>query len=276
MSGGPALDAEHLHAALAGEGPARLEALEELARHPPDASARVVDARLARALVATLASERRSEQRRAADVLAPIAVCAEPLRAALTEALRHPSQRVRWGAAYTLGRASCAPPDAWPVVREAMELADGDQRWAAAELACGLARRHPEVAGELRAALAAGTPTLRRMALYCLRDLAAEDGPALARCAFGDADVGVRLAAVSAASRAAPGSAEAASSAAALARLVEADPEPGVRRAAAAALGRLAVREASVLRALEDAAAGPDPSLARAARGALHALAGGG
>jgi HEAT repeat protein len=209
-------------------------------------------------------------------VLARLAVCSAPLRAALAGALRAPGQRLRWGAAYTLGRASLAGPEVWPAVREAMALDDGDQRWAAAELGCALVRRHPALGAELRAALGTESATLRKMALYCLRDLAADDAPALARAALADPDAGVRLAAVATAAGTAPGSAHAGSCAAGLARAVAADPDPGVRRAAAAALGKLGVAADDVLRCLDEASQSPDQSLARAARSALRTLSGGG
>jgi len=274
VTSGRVPDVGRLHALLAGGGPD--EALAELAAHPPDTAARVLDDGLARALVATLDRASRGEQRRAADALASLAPHSTPLRAALEDALRAPGQRLRWGAAYTLGRAQLAGSTAWPAAREAMALDDGDQRWAAAELACAIVRRHPEVQEQLRAALGDPSATLRKMALYCLRDIRSKDTPGAALAALHDADAGVRLAAVSAAGAAARGSHDAAAGAAALASLLADDPDAGVRRAAAAALGKLGAVGDDVVRRLEEAARSADASLARAAQNALRTLRGAG
>jgi len=199
-------------------------------------------------------------------------VCSTPLGTALHEALAAADARLRWGAAYTLGRGLPAGPELWPAARETLALDDGDQRWAAAELACAVARAHPAVLAEIRAALRAESATLRKMCLYCLRDLGVADTGNAARELLADPDGGVRLAALSAVARTAPGSADAHLTAARLTPLLDGDPDPGVRRAVAATLGKLGVTTAAVLDGLRAAAASADPSLARAARTARAAL----
>lgn len=245
-------------------------ALATLRAIDPAESAERIDARLAGALVLLLGDPSRTRQRHAADALRRLVAHAPELAAALHAALRALDPRLRWGAAYTLGHAD-GPPGAelWPAVRETLALEDGDQRWAAAELTCDLARHHRRVLDDVRSTAESGSPTMRRMLLYCLRDLA---DPEMGRVALGrldDEDAGVRLAALAALATvpaAAPPLAER------IARLVEADPDPGVRRAAAATLGRLGLASDGVLAALRQAAEGPDPSLARAAKGALGRL----
>ncbi|MFM8410353.1 MAG: HEAT repeat domain-containing protein, partial [Alphaproteobacteria bacterium] len=234
-----------------------------------------VDARLAAAIVETLAAATRSEQRAAADAIAPqldaLPVLADALRAALDD----PRQRLRWGVAYVLGRASASSPRRlWPAVREAMALPDGDQRWAAAELATTLARQDAAVADAVTEATGDATPVLRRMALYALRDLAGAGLGETARRALGDPDATVRLAAL-AALVAAPDDPESREAGARLAAArVADDPDPGVRRAAAATLGRLGVAVPEVAAVLDGAAKASDASLARAAREAIRRLAG--
>jgi HEAT repeat protein len=267
-------DGARLAEALAGEAAARAAALEEIRSLDVEAAAALLDARLAAALVEMLASPSRGEQRAAAEVVAALASRHAPLAAALDAALDDPRQRLRWGAAFTLGRASAAPPRRlWPAVREAMALEDGDQRWAAAELATRLAREDEAVAAAMREAARDPSALLRRMALYGLRDLAPPDLGRTALAALDDPDATVRLAALAAlvGSPAAPE--ERARAAAVVTGRLAADPDAGVRRAAAATLGRLGVPTPEVRSALDTASDSPDESLARAARGARERLA---
>jgi len=259
-------------AALAWDAPARRRLLDQLAAQPrADALARV-DGDLADVLVASLASERRSEQRHAAEVIARLAPDSAALLAALRRALGDASARLRWGAAYTLGHALPPGPELWPAARETLELDDGDQRWAAAELACAIARAHPSVLVEIRQELGASSATLRKMCLYCLRDLGEADAPRWARALLDDGDAGVRLAALATVARATPASEDARAAAERLAAMLPDDPDLGVRRAAAATLGKLGAASITVLAALRTAAAASDASLARAALGALRTL----
>jgi len=233
-----------------------------------------IDATLAGALVLLLGDPSRSRQRAVSELLQKLVADAPAVEDALRAALDALDPRLRWGAAYTLGHAH-SPPMArlWPAVREALGREDGDQRWAAAELACELARHHAAVRDEMIAATAQGSPTARRMLLYCLRDL---DDPALGEIAaarLGDDDTGVRLAALSAAVRARQGADETERLAGSMAGMVETDPDPGVRRAAAAALGKLGATGARVLETLQRAAGGDDPGLARAAKKAREHVA---
>ncbi|HZR80239.1 MAG TPA: HEAT repeat domain-containing protein [Candidatus Binatia bacterium] len=253
----------------------REAALAEIAALDDAALADAVDVALAEAIVRVLASETRSDQRRAADAIAPLAARTPVVAAALARALAAPSPRLRWGAAFTLGCALAEPsPDLWPAAREAMALADGDQRWAAVELAARVARAHPAVAREVVAALQDPSPTLRKMVLYCLREVAPAGLAAEARRALDDPDAGVRLAALAAISLSPGDDRERTASATAVADRVARDPDPGVRRASAVALGKLGDRSPAVVAALDAATAGPDASLARAARDALARLRG--
>lgn len=246
--------------------------LDALARLPRDEAIARLDDVLADALVTALAAERRGQQRHAAEVLGGLAGDAAPLRRALQRALSSTSARLRWGAAYTLGRALPPGPELWPAALETLALDDGDQRWAAAELACAIARRHREVLDAIRGELGSPSATRRKMCLYCLRDLGDPDAPRLAIALLSDADAGVRLAALATIARVEPGGAAACAAAEAIAGMLAADADAGVRRAAAATLGKLGAPRPAVLAALRAASTSTDASLARAARGALDAL----
>lgn len=265
---------EEVLAALACRGSERLDALRRLGDARDAAPGWLADVEIRRAVVAALGSESRSEQRAAAEAIAPLVAASPELRAALEAALAASAQRLRWGAAYTLGRALPPRADLWPAAREAMALEDGDQRWAAAELACGLARAHPAVFAELCASLGAEPAVLRKMVLYCLRDVGLPDGLRLAGGLLADPDSGVRLAALATTVRIPAGGADAGAAAERIAAMVRSDPDPGVRRAAAAALGRLGVAGDAVVTALEEACRADDASLARAARASLQAVGG--
>jgi HEAT repeat protein len=228
----------------------------------------LIDDELARALVGALDHPHRTRQRETAEALLDLLPDAPSLGDALRAALGAPSARLRWGAAYVLGRAGPPPSEVWPVVVATMALADGDQRWAAAELACRIVRANPELRSALLAGLSAASATERKMTLYCLRDLGDPALAELARERLDDADAGVRLAALAALAQV-PASAE---NAIAIAVRVASDPDAGVRRAAAATLGRVGLDLVEVRAALEGATRSGDESLARAARQAIAAL----
>ena len=229
-----------------------------------------------RACVAMLGDIGRTAQRRLSEVLQPLARIHPGCREALEAALESPMPSLRWGAAYTLGHACGVSRALAKAILEMLGEEDGDSRWAAAELACALARQEADFADELRSATRADRAALRRMALYCLRDLEVSDLADLARERLDDPDLHGRLAGLSALTAARLTPEEADATVADLGHMVAADPEPGARRAAAVALGRIAAAanpapRAAAATVLEAAAASEDSSLARAARKALAA-----
>jgi HEAT repeat protein len=252
----------------------RAAALVELAARPLAERSALIDGEVAAALIGLLASERRSEQRCAAEAIARLVADHAAVSAALRAALVAPTQRTRWGAAFALARSPLPlDPALWPAVREAMALDDGDQRWAAAELAARLAKAHPQVLDDLRRTLGDSAATLRKMALYCLREVGPPDLAPLALSRLDDPEPSVRLAALAALVHVPGGTTERRDSALAVARRLDADRDPGVRRAAAATLGNLGIASDEVTAALRRAVGDSDASLARAARGALAKLA---
>lgn len=255
----------------AADAASRAPALAALAQRVRDRGPAAIDEHIARALLVPLGSSNRTEQRHTADLLAPLAESVPALAAVLREALSSPDARLRWGAAYTIGRTR-ATRELWPSALETMRLEDGDQRWAAAELACRIVRDDPSMRAAIRGALADPSPTLRKMVLYCLRDLGDPGTAEAALELLADADSGVRLAALAALTAAGLDQRQAAATAGHVAALLTADHDAGVRRAAAVALGKLGAADPEIVAALRSATRSTDASLARAAAGALRSL----
>jgi HEAT repeat protein len=210
-------------------------------------------------------------QRQAAEALADLGGAGVAVRASLEARLGGAAFPQRWGVVYALARLGEPPESVLPVLFEAMATDDGDLRWAAARIVVDQVRS-PSLAGRLLAATADPRPELRKMALYCLRDLAVLGPESEARCraALADGATGVRLAGMSALARLAE---DRGAAARALLPLLD-DPEAGVRRAAAATLGRLGGDGREVAAALERAAGASDEFLARAATRALERIQG--
>jgi len=224
---------------------------------------------LARAL-AELGHARKAVQRPAAERLAAAARADAAVRAAIAARLASTDARERWGAAYALAHVEPAPRDAMPALLDALSSSDGDVRWAAARLVVSAIRHEPGLAALVPPLVAATSPLQRKMALYCLRDLAAAvavDGTGIA-AALGDVDPAVRMAALAAALAVLPRTADLAER---IATLLD-DGEPGVRRVAAVTLGQLGVATPAVTGRLDAATSSDDPTLAKTARDALSRL----
>jgi HEAT repeat protein len=219
-----------------------------------------------------LAAPGKAEQRGAAETLAALARAGNA-GALLDQALADTVPRRRWAATYARALLGPLPPACLPILLEALGDDDGDLRWASAAILRAQVELS-ELPVALRGLLGSRNPLQRKMALYCLRDLAVPDAsmePALT-AALDDAETGVRLAAMSALAALAT---DRGAAAAALVRRLD-DPDAGVRRAAAAAVGRLRVGDVATRAALERASAADDPALARAARRALAGCVGAG
>src|SRR5688572_2966624 len=105
-----------------------------------------------------------------------------------------PKAAVRWGAAFAASRAGVTDERVVDVAVEALEVEDGDVRWAAASIVTRAARESEDVRTRLRTLATKGTPRSRKMALLCLCDSGVRDGK-LYRGALADTDPFVRLAA---------------------------------------------------------------------------------
>jgi len=222
---------------------------------------------LATALVDSLAGTSRSEQRRRSEILQTLLPESGAVSTALGHALESPEADLRWGAAYTLGKSEPDNPRIWPALREMLAAEDGDSRWAAAEITCNMARLSPQLLDELRSATREDGATMRRMALYCLRDLQAEGLFEVARDRLNDPEGHVRLSALSTLTTTTIPDRQRQGLLEKLIEIVERDPVPGVQRSAVATLGKLHLHEAQPL--LEKSSISADTGLARAARQAL-------
>jgi len=217
-----------------------------------------------------LGASTKAVQRAAAEALAAVGRAGEgAVEQLLARALVDGDARRRWGAAYAWALLGPVPHACLPVLFDALGADDGDLRWASAAILRELGPRD-EVVAALRGLLGSANALQRKMALYCLRDLAPPDAGLDANLldALDDGEPAVRLAAMAALAHLAIDREGAGR--ALVARLDDA--EPGVRRAAAAALGRLGLASPGVTAALRQALAAGDAALARAASRALAAL----
>jgi hypothetical protein len=207
-------------------------------------------------------------QRRAAESFAALVrrglVGEERLRAKVSSGER----RARWGAVYALSLIDRLTIDTLPILLEVMGSDDGDLRWAAADLAKRLAAVDRDVVATALTDAARVGGAARKMALYCLRDLAVAAATDVAVDALDDPAIETRLAALA---FLAAVHADAAVAAQRIAALV-ADADPRMQRAAAGTLGGLGIGDASVADALRRARSSSDPSLSRAALRSLRQL----
>jgi HEAT repeat protein len=191
------------------------------------------------ALADALADPVRRVARAASEALARIGKQHDAVAVALRRALSSDEPRRRWGAAFTSARLE-PPRLGWlPALVEALGAEDAAVRWSSARLVVDTGRLHGEVLPVLMGLLAGdAAPRVRRMSIYCLRELAPdrpETADALLR-ATRDPDAGVRRAALTSLASVwdpAPGVA------ARLAEVSTRDPDPASRALAGRSLARL-------------------------------------
>jgi len=222
------------------------------------------------ALIASLEQSDKRAVRRAVDALISKANGAPEVAAKLGAALERAPAEKRWAVAYVLAHVSPLSPPCLEALISALAVSDSDIRWAVALLLIRLGKKAESgVVRRLIELVRSRDPAQRRMAVYCLRDIGAEDlahGRAVER-ALGDSDPLVRVAAVT--SLKAFPKIEAADK---LLQLLSSDPDSRVRSSAAMALAHLGPPTEKVSRALNDAAQSADSKLAKAARAALELL----
>lgn len=180
--------------------------------------------------------------RRAVEELVALAVVEPRVADVLDRRLR---AAPRWPVAYALGQMTRPSALCLDVLAHGLGSGDQDLRWATQLLLTDLGKRHPEVEARLEALLGGGSPTQRRMAVYCLRDIhegrdtgAAGIGRAPAFLeAMRDPEPLVRVAVVTSLVKATDVGAEALN---ALTRAATDDTDPRVRNAAAYAVKKLA------------------------------------
>ncbi len=188
-------------------------------------------------LIESLAHSDRAVVRTAIDSLVTIGHERPEVRESLNRLLQEASSETRWPVAYTLGQLSQPSSSCLDTLMEALGSEDPDIRWATLQLLIRLGKNDKRILPLVSDLLNSGSPTQRRMVVYCLRDLGLEDRPVQLQC-LGDSDPLVRIAAVIALSKQSQLSEDVLS---VLVRLNSNDTESRVRNAAGFALERLGI-----------------------------------
>jgi HEAT repeat protein len=151
----------------------------------------------AAALIADLDEHDKPTIRVAVDRLISLAAEFPQVREILYQRLSEAGHRNYWPVAYVLGHLPQPSADALGVLLETLDHPEPDIRWAIALLLIRVAKVEDAIVQRLMQLSATGTANQKRMALYCMRDLALSDPAsqsALLR-ALGDSDATVRVAA---------------------------------------------------------------------------------
>jgi HEAT repeat protein len=222
-------------------------------------------------LIRSLDQSDKKAVRAAADALLSMSSAAPEIAGRLRAALAQAPAEKRWPIAYVLAHIPPLDGQCLDALKDALDFHDPDIRWAIALLLVRLAKKsEPGVESNLLKLLHTGRPTQRRMAVYCLRDVGAED---LLREALpyslGDSDPLVRVAAVTSLKTFPEIGRDLAEQ---VLRLVAEDSDSRVRASAALALAHLGAPTEKILATLEGAIRGADLNLAKAARAALAIL----
>jgi len=225
----------------------------------------------AAALIEDLESADKPVIRRAVAALISLAARSPELAVQLGDLLRDPQRKNPWSIAYVLAHLPHPSSPALEVLRDSLDHSDSDIRWAIALKLTKLANSDHRVFELLLELLAQGTPTQKRMATYCVRDLKLADRASLAAIVhlLSDPHPAVRVAASTSLKERSDCDDEVKK------RLLEVfvdDLDGRVRNAAAITLAQLGTPSAEFLTALNDAVHGTDIRLAKAAEAALGTL----
>lgn len=222
-------------------------------------------------LIAGLDHPDKPTLRRAVDALIALAPASVNLQNILHQRLTEYGHKNYWPVAYVLGHLSSPSQECISKLIDALDHPEPDIRWAIALLLVSIAKKEIAVADLLVTLCAGGTVNQKRMALYCIRDLALSDSVSLAALltALDDADPTVRVAAAICLKM--RGDLDDAGKNILLKVYVE-DKDPRVRNAAAIALAALASPSEEFLRALTEASESNDPQARKAANAAFEIL----
>ena len=131
------------------------------------------------ALLADLNSSDKPTIRAAVNKLIKLAAAAPALADELNYLLDDSQGRHPWPAAYILAHLPHPSPQVFEVLLKALAHPDPDIRWAVMLLLVRLAKTDSGIIRLLLELRETGTPTQRRMALYCIRDLSLTDDASL-------------------------------------------------------------------------------------------------
>ena len=224
------------------------------------------------AFIESLGCGDKKKIRAAVDTLIPLALKQPEINEKLHDLLGQTPPERRWPIAYVLAQTSPLTPACIEALKEMLGTGDPDLRWAAAVLLVRLAKeRNPNLITELADLLRSGAVRQRRMAVYCLRDIGAQDEDTSRALigALGDADALVRVAMITSLKAMPKVAGEALEI---LLRMFVDDADMRVRASAALALARFGAGRNDVRAALDDASRSNDPILSKAARAALKIL----
>jgi HEAT repeat protein len=149
------------------------------------------------ALIADLDHPDKPKIRAAVDALIALAADSVQLRDLLERRLGEADHRNYWPVAYVLGHLPNPSAASILGLLEALDHREPDIRWAISLLLARIAKDNVELVVSLIRLCASGTDNQKRMALYCLRDLALSDAATAAAMigAIRDPEPTVRVAA---------------------------------------------------------------------------------
>ena len=225
----------------------------------------------AAALIADLDRQDKPAIRAAVDKLITLAAESARLREILDRRLTESGHQNYWPVAYVLGHLPKPSGAALQSLFDALDHREPDIRWAIALLLIRMAKIDRAIVQRLMQLAAAGTENQKRMALYCIRDLALTDSASRSALlgALGDADATVRVAAAICL-RLRPDLDAAGRNA--LLRIYAEDAEAKVRHTAAIALAHLGEPTAEFMAALRINSESDDRETRKAALAALELL----
>jgi HEAT repeats len=156
------------------------------------------DSREIAALIAALDHPDKPTIRVAVDNLIALAQASATLRDLIERRLDEPGHKNYWPAAYILGHHGQPSAVVIRTLLSALDHREPDIRWANGLLLVRIAQHEPAVVPLLIDLCATGSANQKRMALYCLRDLALSDNESRAAMltAMDDEEPTVRVAAV--------------------------------------------------------------------------------
>jgi HEAT repeat protein len=230
-----------------------------------------IDDRSVEALIAALDHPDKPTIRSAVDALIACAGDSPRVRELLQARLTATGHRNYWPAAYVLGNLPDPPSAVLSALLDALDHPEPDIRWAISLLLARIGKNHHDLVASLIGVCGSGSSNQKRMALYCLRDLALSSAASATAMlsALADPEPTVRVAAaVCLKERLELDSA----GKTILLRTYLNDPEPKVRHAAAIALAALGEPAAEFLAALEKNFCAGDQQTRKAASVALDLL----
>jgi len=199
-----------------------------------------------------------------------IAASSQDLRIAqlLHQLLLERKRKNLWPIAYILAHLPETSVPCLEVLLDALGDPDPDIRWAILLLLVRLGQKDRALVGRLLDLSRTGSPTQKRMALYCIRDLKLQDPRSLQalRASLNDPEPAVRVAGVTSLRTRPDISREETEE---LLRLLKEDRDVRVRCSAAMILAQIGGTAEEVHTALRAAASNGDPRLRKAARAAL-------